>query len=663
MQQRHLALLFAEMGYPEASRAEAAPHPRPSRCACSARSSAGSTPARSHGDHGRLDGAAALLPEVEDLLRRGIACGAFADPWNMLGFQGLFPLSAAREDAIRDPRLEELVQAVEQTFSLYARLMSEAAAAGDAGPGRAGSATSMERLAAWWDPFAAAEVSDVRRVHGGEAVASARNVAAALAAWRRARRGGGPTWPSGATSSTTSARPGLRPGRRGAAAQGTTTARRWACWRAGSARPSVTPLEDGNHSFHNLALRWMLALTRGERAPSGSTRRERADLVDAVLRPPGGQRRGPLAGAALSSCCPCRGGWTRTRTDEDDDPFGAAYEDVTYQDSTDNDEGAVSDGGAEGRLRPGGPGRAAGEAPALPVDAGPAVADRRALPAPGRPAPVAARAGRRRPGDNRQGLLALLDALHAHPLPEPAGDSDSLVEYDRRRVLKEQLIYATIGTCLDTSLAVGALGRSAAAPRATAPRRWQAEAAARWSARCSPATPTRRAQALRPLPAALPRRAAAAHAAERGAGRRRAAPILRVRIAQAVLRSLLANLPRLGLLRETYDLLRTARGMEQAHPTRGRGVTEFNHFFQSAYQSVVENVVALRGRLARRRAERRATRRHAGAADGPVPGPVDRAQPDAATVGPGDASPTTPSGRRCRRSCSATAATCSTPAS
>ncbi|MBY0231021.1 MAG: hypothetical protein K2W96_17180, partial [Gemmataceae bacterium] len=67
--------------------------------------------------------------------------------------------------------------------------------------------------------------------------------------------------------------------------------------------------------------------------------------------------------------------------------------------------------------------------------------------------------------------------------------------------------------------------------------------------------------------------------------------ILRVRHNQAVLRSLLANLPRLGFLRETYELLRTARGMEQSQPTRGRGVTEFNHFFQSAYQAVLENVV------------------------------------------------------------------------
>jgi len=89
----------------------------------------------------------------------------------------------------------------------------------------------------------------------------------------------------------------------------------------------------------------------------------------------------------------------------------------------------------------------------------------------------------------------------------------------------------------------------------------------------------------------LPRRAAAVHAAVGGPEGGEPRAILRVRIAQAVLRALLANLPRLGLLRETYDLLRLARQMEQAQPTRGRGVTEFNHFFQSAYQAVVENIV------------------------------------------------------------------------
>ena len=52
-------------------------------------------------------------------------------------------------------------------------------------------------------------------------------------------------------------------------------------------------------------------------------------------------------------------------------------------------------------------------------------------------------------------MLTLLDAVHAQPLPEPTGDYDSLVEYDRRRVLKEQLLYTTIAACLDMTLAVG----------------------------------------------------------------------------------------------------------------------------------------------------------------------------------------------------------------
>ena len=99
-----------------------------------------------------------------------------------LGFQGLFPLFQSREDSVRDPRIDELVHVVEHIFDLYARLMSEAAAVGQRGlieeltPG-------LKRLAAWWDRFATAAVSDVRRLTGAEAVASAEHVAAALGRW------------------------------------------------------------------------------------------------------------------------------------------------------------------------------------------------------------------------------------------------------------------------------------------------------------------------------------------------------------------------------------------------------------------------------------------------------------------------------------------------
>src|SRR3954465_11318078 len=84
-------------------------------------------------DRAKQAEAAQLLPEVEDLLHRGIACGALADPWNVLGFQGMFPLSQGQGDAVRAPRIDDLVQVVGGQLDLYARVLSESAAAGDSG--------------------------------------------------------------------------------------------------------------------------------------------------------------------------------------------------------------------------------------------------------------------------------------------------------------------------------------------------------------------------------------------------------------------------------------------------------------------------------------------------------------------------------------------------
>src|SRR5208282_6354077 len=166
LQQRYLALLCTEMGYAEAGREEAARIP-----AASARMLSEIlgrlTDGQLQAERGDLAEAARRLPEIEALVQRGIQCGALADPWNILGFQGLFPLSAAREDSVRDGRIDDLVQVVDRVLSLYSRLLSEAAATGAAA--LVESLTGeMRRLAAWWDRFASVEVSEVRRVHGGE---------------------------------------------------------------------------------------------------------------------------------------------------------------------------------------------------------------------------------------------------------------------------------------------------------------------------------------------------------------------------------------------------------------------------------------------------------------------------------------------------------------
>jgi hypothetical protein len=573
LQQRHLAVLFAEMGYPQASRAEAGRIQ-----AVSVRMLSELLGEASSGQadclHGRIARAAERLPVMESLLRRGIDCGAFADPWSILGMQGLYPLSGAREDSIRDPRVDELIGAAEQTFALYARVMAEASVQGNtalAARLRAG----MEDLADWWGQFATYEVSDVRRLHPGEAVRSAVTVAESLGAWRRSGEAVNDLglWKERVdefdspkafahVAEALISRGGHR------AAMGLL-----ATWLS---RADEVGLEDGPHSFHALALRWMLTLSRPQAtADDAALAAKFFDYLEAnaeeYWEPP------DLEGLVAEE-------------EEDDEPFGAAYEGMVYKDSTAGDEGEVSDGAPSDQFD-------------LEEQAEQLQSRLKFLATLARLWQVASRLlaglGVTRPLggwlqtalSNQKRLMALLDALGEHPLPEPSGDYDSLVEYDRRRVVKEQLIHAAISTCLDTTLAIaglrGSLGGGDEPPGMPA---WEAagidleRALIRGEAEAAQTHLARFLTHFRKEPLLF---TPLSEGPEGGEPR----SILRVRVNQAVLRSLLANLPRLGLLRDTFELLRTARAMEQSQPTRGRGITEFNHFFQSAFQSAAECVV------------------------------------------------------------------------
>ena len=588
MQQRHLALIYAQMGYSEASREEAGRIPAVSVRMVSeilSRLTSGNLEA----ERGDLKRAAARLPEVEDLLHRGVGCGALADPWNVLGFQGLFPLSPAREDSMPDPRLGELVQVVEQTFNLYARLSSEAAAVGDEGLARS-LTDGLERLGAWWDPFATVEVGDVRRVHGGEAAASARQVTAALAGWRQ----------RGEAAADLAFWRGQMDQFRSPKAFSLVVD---ALLRKGDFRAALAllvswvgqaeqvPLEDGAYSFHALALRWMLALTQ----PAGE--------ADGASLPPPDERRALVVRFFDYLEANAEEFWevpaldvveSEAEDEEEEDLYGAAYEDVTYEDSTDDSEGAVSDGGPAEEFDLEREGERLDRRLRFQTTLARLwqVAARLSGSEGGADAPAAGwlRAAR----DKRRRMLRLLDAVHAQPLPDPGGAYEALVEYDRRRVLKDQILYATIGAALHLTLAVGALRGMVGDSLRESPDDAD-EPAPPWE----PAAlllekalvhgePVEAREALpsftegfrREMLEILP-------LAEGGAPR----PVLRLRAAQTVLLALLANLPRLGLLRETFELLRAARAVEQAQPTRGRGLREFNQFFQAAFQTVVEAVV------------------------------------------------------------------------
>ena len=66
--------------------------------------------------------------------------------------------------------------------------------------------------------------------------------------------------------------------------------------------------------------------------------------------------------------------------------------------------------------------------------------------------------------------------------------------------------------------------------------------------------------------------------------RRRCASIAAARALQQQIRELLGRLPRLGMLRETCQLLQVARAMEKDHPQGAGAVTEFDRLFEIGYK-------------------------------------------------------------------------------
>jgi hypothetical protein len=604
MQQRFLALLFAEMGYPDASQTEAARIPAASVRMLSEILSLLTT-GQLCAERGELAEAAALLPEVDNRLHLGIACGALADPWNILGFQGLYPLSPAREDSVRDTRLDELVHVVDYALTLHARLSSEAAATGKMALVET-VAGSMKRLATWWDQFATIDVSDVRRVSGREALASARHVGEALSHWHARGEAAGDLafWREHLDNFRSPK----------AFALVVDALLRKHDYRAAMAliinwlgQAEQVPLEDGTYSFHALALRWMLGHTHKPLAPALGERGWGEGAVSQAPAPPtplprsGGEGSpGPELVRKLFDYLEANAEeyWQvpapapaapKAAEDEEENLFGAAYEGVTYRDSADDDQ--------EGEVLGDEP---VGDEFDLAAESETLGKRLRFLSTVARLWQVAARRegiGREAltgwlatARDNQRKLLDLLDTLHDHAVPQPLGSFDSLVEYDRRRGIKEQLLYTAIATCLDTFLAVGslrgALGAEDSTPDSDRPA-W--EPLAIQLERALYGGDDAAARSLLPrflkLFAEEPFLAAAL---SEGAEPRQ---VLRVRIAQTILRALAAYLPRLGLLRETYQVLQTAFAMERMHRPSGRGITEFNNLFQTAYQSVVESIV------------------------------------------------------------------------
>ncbi len=576
LQQRRLSLLFAHLGYADAAEQEAAKLDTASTRFLSAAHVALATAARDLAGP-NLEAAANRLAQVEELLDRGIACGALADPWNALGFQGQFPLSAAREDSVADTRLHELIELLAGHFAAYGRLLGEAAARGQR-PFLKRARAAMRKRARWWDRFATFEVSGLRRLQGAEEVESAEQVAAVLARWHAHADDRGREGKSADPAFWREHVSGFRSPRAFALVVAGLLDRgdqktALALLIAWVSRFRELPLEEGEHSFYVLAHRWLNAVPASD-----------APLI---------QRFFDLLEVNAEQL------WNMAPDDDEDDLpesddqdlFGAAYEEVTYRDSADDQqEGEVLGGGPLTR-------EYILEAEAedmsqqyrfLAAVAGlwRRAANRlrdRADSAIGRMVEPWLAQMRR----NQAGLLEMLDTIQALPIPQPLGSQDTIMEYDRRLGLKAHILELVIHTCLATDAAARAVRCLMGDTSAVSGRPWEAPlvrlemAARRSDLDAVRGELTLCLESLEQEPITF------APIAEGGQARQ----VLRSRSALEALHYLAEILPPFGLFREALELLQAAWRMQANVAAPGRRVTEFNALFDSAYQGIVQAAI------------------------------------------------------------------------
>jgi hypothetical protein len=618
--ERHLALLLAEIGYPAASRRQAA------RIAVASVRMLSEmhillTTGRLRVGRGELEEAARHVGEVEALVKRGIASGALVDPWNVLGFQGNFPRSNAIEDSVRDFRIDELTRVIDGLFDLYARLLSEAAARGKLGAWD-GVTRELRRLANWWDAFATTTVSDIPHVQGAEALESALHVAQALDRWRQ--RGMGSVdlkfWRDQLE--------GFRTPKAFAHVVDALLDRQ--DYRASMgllmtwlSQAEQVPLIGSEHSFHHLALRWMLGasatLTRSVSETSSLTFRVSGPSASAEGATDEDARRSALDLISRffdSLEANAEEYWQVPRLDllgvgeasadqephedevpetEEESTFDAAYEGVTYKDSADdNVEGELLDimpqkdfdlkqeaQRIEGRLRFLTALAGLWSIATRPVRAAPP--DRR------QGAQQAAAAWLAQGRHNYEGLLDLLERIHAHEIPRPTGAFESIVEYDSRMVAKVHLLDVALETCLAQALAVGALQGVCESAEGSAGLRGKVwERAGLLLERALLRGQPDEARAVLPEFMASFRHEPLLYTPLSHGGHPH--QVLWASLAHRILRGLVQSLPRQGLLQETYRLVRMARAMEASQALRGPRFTEFVHIFRAGLQAIAEAV-------------------------------------------------------------------------
>ena len=704
MQRSTLAQMYARMGYPDAARRQAAIIP-----AASTRFETELqwriTSIRLLTGRGQLREAARYLVEIDEYLHRGIECGALVDPWNILGFQGHFPLFQAREDSVADPRVDRLLELMEDTFGAFSRLLCEAAATGDRSLCDEVS-LQFQKLAEFWEQFATTVVSDLLAVDSREAFESAQQVSQALLAWNSAGEAAGDVafWKQHVGQFQSAKAYAIVVEvllRRGDTLASMNLLIQWL-----SENESVE-LEHGPYSFMALLSHWMSlvlpprvaldgSLLTPRQLPAGpksgaasvSTGSAESDAGPSRLAGEATRRSGSatnwslirrmfaaleinggiywsvpmLSGGVLKFPENASHDWFQappddalqwkveepeeTLSDEDEALFGAAYENVVYRDSAQDgntgdtvDEGVpdhdspLEEAGRQLDLRlkflvtvsqlwrEAATSWVSSQAPSsqapssqAPSSQAPSSQAPSSL-APDQPAGPSSSAAAESTGPNapaasemsreqfealvhwrdsnlklQRQVNELVESISLHQPIEPSGDPESMLEYDRELHTKFSLLNSVISA--QVVLEENTKLLSACLPESAARLPPNASKLDRTLLALHQAVLKRDMRSVQKLSVDLNgdlRGRPLLYVPLDKGGRPK--DVLAARNLQQVLRFWLIRLPRLGLFRETWQLLSTAFYMERKTTPVGMSITEFDRLLQSALHASLESLV------------------------------------------------------------------------
>ncbi len=613
LQKVHLAQVYARMGYADKALAEA----RSVRVA-SARMLCQIYCRLTDGHHAidrrRLGRVITLLDEIDDLLNRGIECGAFVDPWNIIGFGANFSLFPALENSVHDYRADDLVQLVEQTLDLASRACAEAAAVDDRNL-ESGFAARLAKLADWWDQYGAYTVSGIKDLVAKDVEISTNLVAGALSAWYKAGAAAGDIgfWSIfvdqfDSPKAFQLVIEALLDKNDLVASMGLMM--QWV------SQTDYTPLEDGDASFHSLALRWLLMVE----ARIGEADDQHWSLVarffayleanaeqfwhvpefDLVGRTHRRYDVDELFGDGDEDSDDDDETYDDDYDDEQEDDeldnlFSAAYDEVTFRDSTDDGfDSAILDSGfddTEYELEEEGE-RLRGRLAFLTTVARLWRQAATAWTNTSSQRIEQLEAWHREAVDRYTQLIELLETVHRHRIPAPRSNHESMVEYDRRRTMKETLVERIIATCVEMSDA-GRLLRAAAGIDGQPTGEGHPLSAIARTIEILRALIVGDKGAVRIHWPLFKQSLVEQELLYLPLGKGGSPPrIVKARALHQLIYDLLGWLPRLGMIRETCQLLQVAQQMEAKHPVGSGAVTEYDRLFEQGYQAMVRCLVS-----------------------------------------------------------------------